>query len=121
MGIPFLRHREYIIVPLQAAISDDEMVELWGLLANHVTGHDVRGVVIDVTALDVIDSFACRTLTHVAQAIRLRGAETVIVGIQPDVAIAMVQLGLSVTDVRTMLDTEEAIAFLDQATAQAAR
>lgn len=120
MSVPFLRHREYIIVPLQAAISDDEMVELWGSLASQVTGRNVRGVVIDVTALDVIDSFACRTLTHIAQTIRLRGAETVIVGIQPEVAFTMVQLGLSVKDVRTMLDTEEAIAFLDQVAEQAA-
>jgi len=65
-----------------------------------------------VTALDVIDSFSTRTLSDVAHMIRLRGANTVIVGIQPEVAFAMVQLGLVLEDVATALDLEEGLAFL---------
>ena len=63
-------------------------------------------MIIDVAALDVIDSFACHTLRSIAQVARLRGAETVIVGIKPDVALAMVRLGASLEPVRTALDLE---------------
>jgi rsbT antagonist protein RsbS len=70
-------------------------------------------VIVDVTALDVMDSFAVRTLRDIAHMARLRGAETVIVGIQPDVAFAMVQLGLTLKGVATVLDLEEGLSFLD--------
>jgi len=73
-----------------------------------------RGVIVDVTALDVIDSFATRTLRDVAYMIRLRGAETVIVGIQPEVAFSMVKLGLTLEGVATSLDLEEGLAYLNR-------
>jgi len=73
-----------------------------------------RGVIVDVTALDVLDSFASRTLRDIAHIIRLRGAETVIVGVQPEVAFAMVQLGITLEKVSTALDLEEGLAYLDQ-------
>ncbi len=73
-----------------------------------------RGVIVDVTAMDVLDSFASRTLREIAHMIRLRGAVTVIVGIQPEVAFAMVQLGLTLEDVATALDLEEGLAYLNQ-------
>jgi len=69
---------------------------------------------MDVTALDVMDSFACRTLRDLAHMIRLRGAETVIVGIQPEVAFTIVQLGLALDGVVTALDLEEGLAYLDR-------
>jgi rsbT antagonist protein RsbS len=69
---------------------------------------------VDVTGLDVIDSFGTRTLRDLAHAIRLRGAETVIVGFQPAVAFAMAQLGLPLVGVATALDLEEGLAFLDR-------
>jgi rsbT antagonist protein RsbS len=68
---------------------------------------------VDVTGLDVMDSFSVRTLRDLAHMIRLRGAETVIVGIQPEVAFAMVQIGLTLEDVATALDLEEGLAYLD--------
>jgi len=71
-------------------------------------------VIIDVTSLDVLDSFATGTLRDIAQMVRLRGAETVIVGIQPDVALAMVQMGLVLEGVTTSLDLEEGIAYFDR-------
>lgn len=70
------------------------------------------GIVIDVSVLDVIDSFATRTLRTIAETARLRGANTVIVGIQPDVAIAMVQLGMTLSSVATALDLEEGLEIL---------
>jgi rsbT antagonist protein RsbS len=70
--------------------------------------------VIDVSALDVLDSFASRTLRGIAHAVRLRGAETVVVGIQPEVAFAMVQLGLRLDGVDTAIDLEEGLALLNR-------
>ncbi len=79
-------------------------------------------MIVDVTALDVMDSFAVRTISALADMIKLRGAETVIVGIQPEVAFAMVQLGLTLSAVATALDLEEGLLFLNQhATAGRAR
>jgi rsbT antagonist protein RsbS len=69
--------------------------------------------VVDVTVLDIIDSFAARTLREIAQTVKLRGAEPVVVGIQPEVAFSMVQLGLTLGDVPTELDLEEGLATLD--------
>ncbi|MGH2474817.1 MAG: STAS domain-containing protein, partial [Candidatus Limnocylindrales bacterium] len=69
-----------------------------------------------VTVLDVMDSFAVRTLRSIGQILKMRGAETVIVGIQPEVAFAMVQLGLTFEDVHTALDLEEGLRFLDART-----
>jgi rsbT antagonist protein RsbS len=74
--------------------------------------HRARGVIIDVTSLDVMDSFATRTLRGIAQTTKLRGAETVIVGIQPDVAYTMAQLGLNLEDVKTALDLEEGLGLI---------
>ena len=74
--------------------------------------HRSRGVIIDVAALDVLDSFGSRTLRNIAEMARLRGAVTVIVGIQPDVAFAMVLLGMDTGSVHTALDLEEGLAYL---------
>ena len=77
-----------------------------------VTRHRSRGIIVDVTSLDVMDSFVSRSLRGIAHMTRLRGAETVIVGIQPEVAFAMVQLGMQFEDVQTALDLEEGLALL---------
>ena len=76
--------------------------------------HRSRGVIVDITALDVMDSFAVRTVRDIAHMTRLRGAETVIVGMQPEVALSVVQLGLSLEGVHAALDLEEGLAFLDE-------
>src|SRR5437667_2086553 len=83
-------------------------------LVQQVVKFRSRAVIVDVTAMDVMDSFAVRTLRDIAHMARLRGAETVIVGIQPEVAFAMVQLGLTLKGVSTALDLEEGLLFLDQ-------
>ncbi len=72
-----------------------------------------RGVIVDLTALDVMDSFSTRVLRDMSLMIRLRGGEMVIVGIQPEVAFAMVQLGLTFQGVQTALDLEEGLSFLN--------
>lgn len=81
-------------------------------LVEQVGRHRSSGVILDVTGMDVMDSFSVRTLRDMAHMIRLRGAQTVIVGIQPEVAFSMIQLGLRLLDIPTALDLEEGLAFL---------
>jgi rsbT antagonist protein RsbS len=114
MQVPILKQRDYLIASIQAALTDADLLQLRDALATQVGTFRSRGVIVDVTALDVMDSFAVRTLRDLAHMIRLRGAETVIVGIQPEVAFAMVQLGLTLEGVATALDLEEGLAFLDK-------
>lgn len=113
MEVPILKQRDYLIASIQAALTDADLLRLRDDLAQRVGKFRSKGVIIDVTVLDVMDSFAVRTLRSIGQILKMRGAETVIVGIQPEVAFAMVQLGLTLTDVWTALDLEEAILVLD--------
>jgi rsbT antagonist protein RsbS len=114
MAVPILKQGQCLIASIQSALSDQDLLGLRDDLAGLVGRHRARGVIIDVTALDVMDSFGTRTLTAIAYMTKLRGAETVIVGIQPGVALAMVQLGLNFEDVPTALDLEEGLAFLSR-------
>jgi rsbT antagonist protein RsbS len=114
MAVPILKQGDYLIASIQAALSDADLLELRDDLTARVGQFRALGVVIDVTVMDVMDSFGARTLRTLAHMIRLRGAETVIVGIQPEVAFQMVQLGLTMEDVSTTLDLEEGLAFLDR-------
>jgi rsbT antagonist protein RsbS len=112
MPIPILKQGNVLIACIQAAPTDQDLVQLKDSLADKVGQFRSRGVVIDVGALDVMDSFATRTLRGIAQTTKLRGAETVIVGMQPEVAFAMIQLGLMLEGIATALDLEEGMEFL---------
>jgi len=114
--VPILRQGQFLIASIQSALTDADLSHLREALIAQVGRSRCRGVIVDVTALDVMDSFAVRTLRDIAHMARLRGAETVIVGIQPDVAFAMVQLGLTLKGVATVLDLEEGLAFLNRRT-----
>src|ERR1051325_10901069 len=114
MHVPILKQGHYLIASVQSVLSDADLLQLRDDLAERVGQFRSRGVIIDVTVLDVIDSFATRTLREIAHILKLRGAETVIVGIQPDVAFAMVQLGLTLEGIGTALDLEEGLAYLNR-------
>ena len=114
MQVPILKQGAYLIATVQSALTDEDLKQLRDTLVLQVSKVRARGVIVDVTALDVIDSFATRTLRDVAYMIRLRGAETVIVGIQPEVAFSMVKLGLTLEGVATSLDLEEGLAYLNR-------
>ena len=114
MPVPILKQGDCLIASIQSALTDAELLDLRDELSGRVGRHRSKGVIIDVTALDVLDSFASRTLRTIAEMMRLRGAETVIVGIQPEVAFSMVQLGLSLDGVTTVLDLEEGLAHLER-------
>ncbi len=114
MEVPILKQGPYLIATVQSALSDEDLLQLRDAIVQKVGQLRSRGVIVDVTALDVMDSFATRTFRDIAQMIRLRGAETVIVGIQPEVAFTLVQLGMRLEGIATALDLEEGIAFLNR-------
>ena len=113
MAIPILKQGPYLIASIESVSVDADLVRLREELGERTGDVRCRGIVVDVTGLDVMDSFTIRTLLDIAQVGKLRGADAVIVGIQPEVAFAMVQLGLRMENVATALDLEEGIALLD--------
>ncbi len=111
--VSILRQGSHLVASVHTALDDSEMVRFQNDLIEQIGLHRSRGVIIDVAALDVLDSFGSKTLRNIAEMARLRGAVTVIVGIQPDVALAMVQLGMGTGSVPTALDLEEGLVFLN--------
>ena len=116
MQVPILKQGNYLIATIQSALTDADLLQLRDELAGRVGQYRARGVVIDVTVLDVIDSFSVRTLRAIVHMLKLRGSEAVIAGIQPEVAFAMVQLGVTLESEATALDLEEGLIYLDQKT-----
>ena len=114
MAVQILKQHDILIASVQSMLTDSDMLQLQRDLAERVGRFRSKGVIIDVTVLDVMDSFASRMIRTIAEVIRLRGAETVLVGIQPEVAFAMVQLGLTLNDLPTALDLEDGLALLQQ-------
>jgi rsbT antagonist protein RsbS len=110
--VSILRQGDNLIASIHTALDDSEMVRFQRNLIEQIGQHRSRGVIIDVAALDVLDSFGSLTLRSIAEMARLRGAETVIVGIQPDVAYSMVELGLGTGSVHAALDLEEGLEYL---------
>ncbi|HEX9288366.1 MAG TPA: STAS domain-containing protein [Anaeromyxobacteraceae bacterium] len=114
MPVPIMKQGDVLVASMQEALTDRALLDLRDRLSDQVGRFRARAVIIDVTALDVLDSFATRTLRGIAHAARLRGARTVVVGIQPEVAFAMVQLGLTLDGIATALDLEEGLALVGQ-------
>ena len=112
-----MRQGSTLIASIHTALDDSELVRFEHDLVDQIGEHRSRGVIIDVAALDVIDSFAALTLRRIADMARLRGALTVLVGIQPEVAFAMVRLGMGTGQIPTALDLEEGVQLLAQVAA----
>lgn len=115
MKVPILKQGDFLIASIQGALTDSDLTSLQENLVLAVRKNRSKGVVIDVTVLDVMDSFAARTLRSISLMTHLMGANLVIVGIQPEVAFAMVQLGLKLEGTMTGLDLESGIAMLKAA------
>lgn len=114
MPVPILKQGAILIATVQAALTDSDTERLRQDLMEQVSRFRAQGIIVDVTAIDVMDSYAARSLRTVAHMTRLRGADTVIVGLQPEVAFAMVQLGLAFDGMHTALDLEEGLALLNR-------
>jgi rsbT antagonist protein RsbS len=111
LRVSILTQGSCLIASIHTALDDSELTRFQRDLIVRIGTQRARGVIIDVAALDVLDSFASRTLRDIARMSRLRGAETVIVGIAPELAVSMVRLGLHL-DLPTALDLEEGLAYL---------
>lgn len=112
MPVPILKQENYLIASIQGELSDAELLLLRDQLVTQVRQHRSRGVLIDVTVLDILDSFAARTLRTIAHMTKLLGAETVVAGIQPDVALSMVQLGITLEGIVVAMDLEDGLSLL---------
>jgi rsbT antagonist protein RsbS len=121
VAVRIMKQGDVLIASMQEALTDRALLQLRDELSDRVGRYRARAVVIDVTALDVLDSFATRTILGIAHTAKLRGARTVVVGIQPDVAFAMVQLGLTLEGVETALDLEEGVALVTPRAPRSAR
>jgi rsbT antagonist protein RsbS len=114
MPVPILKQGQILIATVRNALSDSDTELFRERLMERVTEYRAKGIVVDVTAIDVLDSFAARSLQTIAHMTKLRGAHTVIVGLQPEVAFSMVQLGILFVDMDTALDLEEGLALLNR-------
>ena len=112
MSVAILRQGDYLIASIQSDLTDAQILELRDDLSDRIGRHRLRAIIIDVSALDVIDSFVARSLRAMAITARLRGAETLVVGIQPDVAIAMAHFDLNLEPLKTATDLDEALTLL---------
>ena len=112
MRASILKQNKNLIASVQGSMTDADMMQLREELALGVRRYRSTGVLVDVTLLDVMDSFAVRTLRGIAQMVKLLGAQCVIVGIQPEVAFSMVQLGLTLEGTTTALDLEDGLDVL---------
>jgi rsbT antagonist protein RsbS len=112
MRASIMKQAKILIASVQGSMTDADLAQLRDELVAGVRQHRSTGVIVDVTMLDVMDSFAVRTLRAIAQMVRLLGAESIIVGIQPDVAFSMVQLGLRLEGTKTALDLEDGLLLL---------
>ena len=116
MRASILKQNKNLIASVQGSMTDADMMQLREELALGVRRHRSTGVLVDVTLLDVMDLFAVRTIRGIAQMVKLLGAQCIIVGIQPDVAFSMVQLGLTLEGTTTALDLEDGLDLLQSLT-----
>jgi rsbT antagonist protein RsbS len=110
--IPILRTREFLLVTIQVDMHDRLAIALQDDLTSQIVKHRARGVLIDISSLEVVDSFIGRMIGNIAAMSRVLDAETVVVGMQPAVAITLVELGLSLPGVRTALNVDKGMELL---------
>ncbi|GAA2209257.1 STAS domain-containing protein [Nonomuraea monospora] len=111
--VPILKLGDVLIVSIQVDLEDQGVLALQEDLADAVVKNGAKGVIIDITAVEIVDSFIGRMLATIASMCSMLDAQTVVVGMRPAVAITLVELGLSLGGVRTALNLEKGVALLD--------
>jgi rsbT antagonist protein RsbS len=119
--IPIIGLYDDLIVPIQGAIADDVMVALQNDVTRRIQDGNVRGLVVDVSGVETLDSFLTRNLRDLALSARLMGVTAVVSGLRPAVAITLVEMGLEIPGVRTALNLERALELLSAAREEEAR
>jgi len=114
-SIPILKMGPFLLVSIQIDMHDQLAMALQDDLTNAIVKHRARGVLIDISSLEIVDSFIGRMLNHIGAMARVLDAETVVVGMQPAVAITLVELGLALPNIRTALNVEKGMALLQKA------
>ena len=114
--IPILRMGRFLLVTIQVDMHDQLALTLQDDLTRRIVDDRAKGVLIDISSLDVVDSFIGRMISNIANMARVLDAHTVVVGMQPAVAITLVELGLALEGVRTALNVERGMALLQAAT-----
>jgi rsbT antagonist protein RsbS len=114
--IPILKLRDLLLVSIQVDMHDRLAMQLQDELTAKISETGARGVLIDISSLDIVDSFIGRMIANIAAMARVLDAETVVVGMQPAVAITLVELGLNLPGVRTALNVDKGMALLESAT-----
>lgn len=112
MSAPVIKLEQFLLAVLPQSLTDSGWRELRDRVLRQVGEHRARGVLVDVTEMDVLDSYATRLLDGLSRMLRLRGARTVVVGLQPGVAFAMAQLGLKLPSSGTALDVDDGLGYL---------
>jgi rsbT antagonist protein RsbS len=115
--VPILKIGEILLISIQVDLEDQTAIALQEDIAERIVSTGAHGVVIDITGLDIVDSFVGRMLSTIASISRVLDAETVVVGMRPAVAITLVELGLSLNGVRTALNVERGMQILAEANA----
>ncbi len=113
--IPILRMGRFLLVTIQVDMHDQLAMSLQDDLTQRIVREKARGVLIDISSLDVVDSFIGRTISNIAAMSRVLDAQTVVVGMRPAVAITLVELGLDLKGVRTALNVERGMTLLQAA------
>lgn len=109
MKIPILKLKDILITSIQIDLTDDEAIEFQTDVLAKVSETEASGVIIDITALDVVDSFMARVLNNTATMVRLLGAEVILCGMQPAVAITLVEMGRELIGVKTALNLDQSV------------
>jgi rsbT antagonist protein RsbS len=115
--IPILRLRSFLLVTVQVDMHDRLAMTLQDDLTEQIVRQRARGVLIDISSLDVVDSFIGRMIANISSMARVLDAETVVVGMRPAVAITLVELGMTLEGVRTALNVDAGMAMLEQTAA----
>lgn len=115
--IPILRMGDYLLLTIQVDMHDQLALDLQEDLTTQIVKHAARGVLIDISALEIVDSFIGRMLSHIANVSRVLDAKVIVVGMQPAVAITLVELGLSLDGIATALNVDKGMRWLQNAAA----
>jgi rsbT antagonist protein RsbS len=116
--IPILKMGSFLLVTIQVDMHDQLAMQLQDDLTSRIVSAKARGVLIDISSLEIVDSFIGRMISNIAGMARVLDAETVVVGMQPAVAITLVELGLSLEGVRTALNVDKGMLLLQQRLAE---